>query len=112
MPREFCCEQTMPNMKKRTYLVGYDVAQTPLSLNAQDRLEGDPNWDIEHVFVGLWVVRTLLGPQSIADRFATALTGEGSGAGVIVAKVSRRSLLANGLTPRRVKLFRRLLPAQ
>lgn len=46
-------------MKKRTYLVGYYVAQTPLSLDAQDRLEDDPDWDIEHVFDGLWAVRDI-----------------------------------------------------
>ena len=43
-----------------------------------------------------------------SNKFVVAWTGVGSGAGVTLAKVSRGSLLANGLTPRRLKLLRRL----
>ena len=94
--------------KRRTYLVGYDVAQTPLSLEAQDELEGHADWQIEHVFTGLWAVRTYLDPQWVVDRFATAL-GEDRGAGVVVTRIGRRNLTVNGVTPQLVKLLRRLL---
>ena len=98
-------------MKKRTYLVGYDPGQTPLSINAQEDLEGHTDWTIKHVFVGIWAVRTRLQPQSIAERFANALS-PGGGAGVLVVTTSRKNLVANGAVPHRNRLLRRLLRAK
>ena len=99
------------NMKKRTYLVGYDPRITPLSLAAQEELEGHADWQIKHVFVGLWAVRTRLQPEWVADRFSNALS-PGGGAGVVVARIGRKNLVANGLTPQRNELLRRLLRLQ
>lgn len=98
--------------KRRTYLVGYDVAKTPLSENAQDELERNPKWELQHVFTGLWAVRTHLRPEWISYAFATALGGKGSGAGVIVTRLRRRGLAANGISPRQVELIQRLLPEE
>lgn len=95
-------------MKKRTYLVGYDAGQTPLSVNAQEELEGHTDWKIKHVFVGLWAVRTRLQPLAIAVRFANALSA-GGGAGVVVATIGRKNLVTNGAVPKRNSLLRRLL---
>ena len=96
--------------KRHTFLVAYDAKDNPLTDESQQLLEEDDDWAIEHVFRGIWIVRTYLEPEFVAERISGLLRAAPMGADLIVVPLSKkRRVHSHGLWPKRVGLLRKYL---
>ena len=87
--------------KQRTYLVAYGLTDNPLGEDAQERLENDADWVVEHLFYGVWIVRTYLKPEFVAAKFSKLLR---FGTSVVVVPLSRkRPVHSAGVWPRQLQ---------
>ena len=96
--------------KRRTFLVAYDAKDNPLTHESQQLLEEDDDWAIEHVFCGIWIVRTYLEPEFVAKKISGLLRAPPTDADLIVVPLSKeRRVHSRGVWPKRVRLLRRYL---
>ncbi len=94
--------------KLKAYLVAYDLNGRPLTEKGQEELEKDQDWTVEHLFNGIWVLRTYLETEFVADKVSRLLQPIGSS--LIVVPLSKKRLVhGRGIGPLRVALLRKYL---